>query len=119
MEVNTYKKIGTRYLSYAVREAINLHLRRQNAGKAVRNPVILKYFGKSGPTGRLKECPTVIESLFENLQGTKNYCRILADRIDIKSGVQYYQGGLNKKEIQLNLCNIFSIFIFNELYLFT
>ena len=29
------------------------------------------------------------------------------------------QGGLNKKEIQLNLCNIFSIFIFNELYLFT
>ena len=29
------------------------------------------------------------------------------------------QGGLNKKEIQLNLCNIFSIFIFNELYLFS
>ena len=28
------------------------------------------------------------------------------------------QGGLNKKEIQLNFCNIFSIFIFNELYLF-
>ena len=28
------------------------------------------------------------------------------------------QGGLSKKEIQLNLCNIFSIFIFNELYLF-
>ena len=29
------------------------------------------------------------------------------------------QGGLNKKEIQINLCNIFSIFIINELYLFT
>ena len=28
------------------------------------------------------------------------------------------QGGLNKKEIQLNLCNIFSIFISNEFYLF-
>ena len=28
------------------------------------------------------------------------------------------QGDLNKKEIQLNLCNIFSIFVFNELYLF-
>ena len=28
------------------------------------------------------------------------------------------QGGLNKKEIQLNLFNIFSIFIFNKLYLF-
>ena len=28
------------------------------------------------------------------------------------------QGGLYKKEIQLNFCNIFSIFIFNELYLF-
>ena len=28
------------------------------------------------------------------------------------------QGGLNKKEIQLNLCNVFSIFIFNDLYLF-
>ena len=27
--------------------------------------------------------------------------------------------GLIKKEIQLNLCNILSIFIFNELYLFT
>ena len=30
-----------------------------------------------------------------------------------------YQGPLNKKEIQQNFCNIFSIFIFNELYLFT
>ena len=30
-----------------------------------------------------------------------------------------YQGGLNKKRIQLNFCNIFSILIFNELYLFT
>ena len=29
------------------------------------------------------------------------------------------QGGSYKKEIQLNLCNIFSIFIFNKLYLFT
>ena len=28
------------------------------------------------------------------------------------------QGGFNKKEIQLNPCNIFSIFTFNELYLF-
>ena len=28
------------------------------------------------------------------------------------------QEGLNKKEIQLNICNTFSIFIFNELYLF-
>ena len=28
------------------------------------------------------------------------------------------QEGLNKKEIQMNLYNIFSIFIFNELYLF-
>ena len=28
------------------------------------------------------------------------------------------QGGLNKKEIKLNLCNIFSTFMFNELYLF-
>ena len=26
------------------------------------------------------------------------------------------QGGLNKKEIQLNLCHINSIFIFNELF---
>ena len=29
------------------------------------------------------------------------------------------QGGSNKKEIQLNLYNIFSTFIFNELYLYT
>ena len=28
------------------------------------------------------------------------------------------QGGLNKKDIQLNLCNIFSILILNKLYLF-
>ena len=26
------------------------------------------------------------------------------------------QRSLNKKEIQLNLCSIFSVFIFNELY---
>ena len=35
----------------------------------------------------------------------------------IKLG-QLVQGGLNKKEIQLNLCNIFSILIFNKLHLF-
>ena len=29
------------------------------------------------------------------------------------------QGGLNKKEMQLNLCNIFSILIFIELNWFT
>ena len=29
-----------------------------------------------------------------------------------------HQGGLSKKEIKLNLCNMFSVFIFNELYLF-
>ena len=29
----------------------------------------------------------------------------------------YNQGGLNKKEVQLNLCNTFSILIFNEFYL--
>ena len=28
------------------------------------------------------------------------------------------QGGLNEKEIQLNLCTIFFILIFNDLYLF-
>ena len=32
--------------------------------------------------------------------------------------IRFNQGGLNEKEIQLNLCNIFSILIFNELYLF-
>ena len=30
----------------------------------------------------------------------------------------YIQGGLNKKEIQQNLCNIFPIVIFNEFYFF-
>ena len=29
------------------------------------------------------------------------------------------QGGLNKKELQMNLCKIFSIFISNGLYLLT
>ena len=29
------------------------------------------------------------------------------------------EGGLNKKKIQLNICNRFSILIFIELYLFT
>ena len=28
------------------------------------------------------------------------------------------QRGLNEKELQVNLCNMFSIFIFNEYYLF-
>ena len=31
---------------------------------------------------------------------------------------QYYQAGLDKKDIQLNLCNICSILIFNEFYIF-
>ena len=32
--------------------------------------------------------------------------------------ISWNQGGLNKKEIQLNLCKIYSIFISNDLYLF-
>ena len=32
--------------------------------------------------------------------------------------INLYHGGLNKKEIQLNLCNMFSILIFNEFILF-
>ena len=38
--------------------------------------------------------------------------------LEVSAHVLLKQGGLNKKKIQLNLCNIFSIFIFNELYLF-
>ena len=30
---------------------------------------------------------------------------------------RFRQGGLSEKEIQLNLYNMFSVFIFNELYL--
>ena len=32
--------------------------------------------------------------------------------------ISLYQWGLNKKEIQMNLCNIISILIFNEFHLF-
>ena len=32
--------------------------------------------------------------------------------------ITYPKDGLNKKEIQLNLCNLFYILLFNELYLF-
>ena len=39
-----------------------------------------------------------------------SYCSLLKPTLT--------QGGLNKKQIQLNLCNIFSISTFNELYLF-
>ena len=40
-------------------------------------------------------------------------------RLDKKQLVFFLtQGGLNKEQIQLNLCNIFSVFIFNKLYLF-
>ena len=40
------------------------------------------------------------------------------ERLIFNSLFSYFmQGGLSKKEIQLNLYNIFSIFIFNELYL--
>ena len=28
------------------------------------------------------------------------------------------QVGLNEKEVQMNLCNVFSIFTFNEFYIF-
>ena len=40
------------------------------------------------------------------------YMRLSEDKGQIE------QGGLNKKEIQLNLCNVLSIYIFNELHLF-
>ena len=33
------------------------------------------------------------------------------------SSAVFCQGGLNKKDIQLNLCSIFSIFIFNEIFI--
>ena len=42
------------------------------------------------------------------------FCTVL--QMSILKGT-LMQGGLNKKKTQLNLCNIFFIFIFNELYL--
>ena len=45
----------------------------------------------------------------EQVEVLKNICKRL---------LLSNQGGLNKKEIQLNHCNIFSIFISTELYLY-
>ena len=42
-------------------------------------------------------------------------CFLLIDNTFI--AITYNQGGLSKKEIQRNLCNIFSIFIFKELFI--
>ena len=54
-----------------------------------------------------------------------NFSRLKFFRINGYQGSESYalyallkQGGLNKKKIQLNLWNIFSILIFIELYLF-
>ena len=68
--------------------------------------------------------PTGIYLLEVNNRNTKTRCEIcskltikLALNNIIKKETDYYQG-LNKKEIQLNLRSIFSILIFNELFLF-
>ena len=56
-----------------------------------------------------------LENSFYNVHHPTFYhvwdCNLL-----IYTNINIDQGGLNKKEIQLNLCNIISIFIFNELY---
>ena len=44
-----------------------------------------------------------------------HFSRILVSVVEL--GENWEQGGLHKKEIKLNLCHIFSILIFNELYL--
>ena len=59
---------------------------------------------------RLKEVP--ISSTKEVLKKDRGYFEV------VHTSNQGKQGGLNKKEIQLNLCNILSILICNELYLF-
>ena len=54
--------------------------------------------------------------LLKSTQNTRSgikYC-YHRDKKNNKSG----QGDLNKKEIQLNLCSIFSFLMFDELYLF-
>ena len=68
--------------------------------------------------------PTGIYLLEVNNRNTKTRCEIcskltikLALNNIIKKETDYYQG-LNRKEIQLNLRSIFSILIFNELFLF-
>ena len=54
--------------------------------------------------------------LLKSMQNTRSaikYC-YHRDKKNNKSG----QGDLNKKEMQLNLCSIFSILMFGQLYLF-
>ena len=49
---------------------------------------------------------------------TQSYFYGRRKKFHVKKGLKGKQGVLSKKEIQLNLGNIFCIFIFDELYLF-
>ena len=46
----------------------------------------------------------------------KNYGAMLITKLS-KLSIRCYQGGINKKEIQLNLCSILSILMFNVLFI--
>ena len=46
-----------------------------------------------------------------------DFCNIYNIKFSTISDDPIYQGGLNEKEIQLSLCNIFSVLIFIEFYL--
>ena len=76
----------------------------------IRNDAIM--FAKRGDT--YIKSTRISSSL---LQKNKRLLKVRYDK-NVRVEITENQGGLNKKEIQLNLCNIFSIFIFNELYLF-
>ena len=76
----------------------------------IRNDAIM--FAKRGDT--YIKSTRISSSL---LQNNKRLLKVRYDK-NVRVEITENQGGLNKKEIQLNLCNIFSIFIFNELYLF-
>ena len=54
----------------------------------------------------------------EFCQISKNTFSYRMPLVAASNNVRVNQGGFTKKEIQLNFCNIFSSFIFNELYLF-
>ena len=62
-------------------------------------------------------CRFSSEAHAKNLSEKATKCSVKTTEV-VLDGHMLTQGGLNKKEIQLNLLNIFSILTFNELYLF-
>ena len=99
LQLQSQSANNRRYSAFTVNIAISAYLRSRNCYAAFRDTLALphpktikNYFGKLGTPGSLEECSKVIATVFNKLEGSQIFCKILFDEIHIKPSIRYRGG---------------------------